>query len=118
MDWNRDGRDDAEQVEECVGPRIWRAIKCACRAARAALKGFKTLITCGVLGLVGLADLFEGIDLHTIATYFSDAPRVGSVLIGLAALFAVLRMVSNTKAFASLRGVDEPSDEATEEVDQ
>lgn len=107
MDLNRDGLDDAEQVNDCLIAKGLRFTACAWRALWGALRGLKTLLAAGFFGLVGLADVADQIDIAgMLRTAFGDSARVGMVIFGLALLFAWLRFVSSgavkgTKAAAA-----------------
>jgi hypothetical protein len=96
MDLNRDGLDDANQVNDCLLAKGLSFTACAWRSLWHVLRGLKTLLMCGFFGLLGLADFADQIDIAgMLRTAFGDDAKVGMVIIGMAVLFAWLRFVSN-----------------------
>lgn len=69
---------------------------------KARLKGIRTFLAAGAVGLVGSANLFGAIDIAPLLRYVvKDENQVGAILVVLAIGFALLRMITNTSPGAS-----------------
>jgi hypothetical protein len=89
--------ETAVSINDCLLKRGLRFSACAFRTGWHAVNGLKTFIACGGVALLGAYDQFGGGDLiEMLKNQFSDNAKVGSILIGVAVLFALLRFMTNS----------------------
>lgn len=68
--------------------RVWNVVLCG-------MKGLRTLLTCLAIGLGGVLDQFDVVDiLNFIRQTFGNSARLGTILIVVAVLFLCLRLVT------------------------
>lgn len=66
----------------------------------AAVRGFKTFAAALVVVLSGMLDQYQLIDLLAmIKSLFGESARIGVILVGVAVVFILLRMATNTPVF-------------------
>lgn len=61
---------------------------------------WRTLTTAAATILLGIADIFQVIDLHSLVSLFVQEARVGQVVAVLGLLFGLLRLVTTNAVLA------------------
>jgi hypothetical protein len=63
-------------------------------------QGFRTLLACGAVAAVGVADAAGAVDITPLVSAFvSDKAAVGTIMCVLAIFFGVLRFLTSTSVF-------------------
>lgn len=89
--------ETAVSINDCLLKRGLSFTACAFRTGWHTVNGLKTFIACGGVALLGMYDQLGGGDLiDMLKTQFGDNAKVGSILIGVAILFTLLRFVTNS----------------------